>query len=71
MCAGGGGLVSSVYSDDKPFVRSLLVGIAPYHGRLTIGSSKMIGQAIPPGDLEPGPARTRDQSLLCVLFDFP
>jgi len=49
VAAGGGGLVSSVYSDDKGFVRSVVLGIAPYHGRVTIGSSKIAGQAIPPG----------------------
>ncbi|WP_394822778.1 3,4-dehydroadipyl-CoA semialdehyde dehydrogenase [Pendulispora albinea] len=49
VAAGGGGLVSSVYSDDKSFVRAVVLGIAPYHGRVTIGSSKIATQAIPPG----------------------
>jgi 3,4-dehydroadipyl-CoA semialdehyde dehydrogenase len=62
VCAGGGGLVSSVYSDDKAFVQSVVLAIAPFHGRVTIGSSKMIGQAIPPGTVLPqlvhgGPGR--------------
>jgi 3,4-dehydroadipyl-CoA semialdehyde dehydrogenase len=60
--AGGGGLVSSVYSDDQTFIRSLLFAIAPYHGRLTVGSSKIVGQAVPPGTVLPqlvhgGPGR--------------
>jgi 3,4-dehydroadipyl-CoA semialdehyde dehydrogenase len=60
--AGSGGLVSSVYSDDKAFVREIVLGIAPYHGRVTIGSSKVAGQAIPPGMVLPqlvhgGPGR--------------
>ncbi|WP_394836997.1 3,4-dehydroadipyl-CoA semialdehyde dehydrogenase [Pendulispora rubella] len=49
VAAGGGGLVSSVYSDDKAFVRSAVLGIAPYHGRVTVGSSKIAAQAVPPG----------------------
>jgi 3,4-dehydroadipyl-CoA semialdehyde dehydrogenase len=60
--AGAGGLVSSVYSDDKAFVKELVLAIAPFHGRVTIGSSKMAGQAIPPGTVLPqlvhgGPGR--------------
>ena len=49
VAAGGGGLVSSVYSDDKEFVRGAVLGVAPFHGRVTVGSSKIAGQAIPPG----------------------
>jgi 3,4-dehydroadipyl-CoA semialdehyde dehydrogenase len=60
--AGLGGLVSSVYSDDKAFVRDLVLGIAPFHGRVTIGSSKIASQAMPPGMVLPqlvhgGPGR--------------
>jgi 3,4-dehydroadipyl-CoA semialdehyde dehydrogenase len=60
--AGCGGLVSSVYSDDKAFVKDFVLEIAPFHGRVTIGSSKMAGQAIPPGTVLPqlvhgGPGR--------------
>jgi 3,4-dehydroadipyl-CoA semialdehyde dehydrogenase len=47
--AGGGGLVSSVYSDDKDFVRGVVLGIAPHHGRVTLGSSKVAAQSLPPG----------------------
>lgn len=49
VAAGGGGLVSSVYSDDKDFIRTMIVAVAPHHGRLTIGSSKIAGQALSPG----------------------
>ncbi|HVH43191.1 MAG TPA: 3,4-dehydroadipyl-CoA semialdehyde dehydrogenase, partial [Labilithrix sp.] len=49
VAAGGGGLVTSLYSDDKDFVRTLVVGIAPFHGRLVLGSSKIAGQSLPPG----------------------
>ncbi len=59
---GGGGLVSSVYSDDKDFVRETVLGIAPLHGRVTIGSSKIASQALAPGMVLPqllhgGPGR--------------
>ncbi|MDB4992689.1 MAG: Aldehyde dehydrogenase, partial [Myxococcaceae bacterium] len=62
VAAGGGGLVSSVYSDDKEYVRAAVLGIAPFHGRVTIGSSKIASQAIPPGTVMPqlvhgGPGR--------------
>ena len=62
IAAGGGGLVSSVYSDDKEYVRATVLGIAPFHGRVTIGSSKIASQAIPPGTVMPqlvhgGPGR--------------
>lgn len=60
--AGGGGLVASVYSDDRAFVQACVMGIAPSHGRVTIGSAKVAGQAIPPGTVMPalihgGPGR--------------
>jgi oxepin-CoA hydrolase/3-oxo-5,6-dehydrosuberyl-CoA semialdehyde dehydrogenase len=59
---GGGGLVSSVYSDDKDFARDFVLGIAPFHGRVTLGTSKTASQAIPPGLVLPqllhgGPGR--------------
>ena len=49
VAAGGGGLVTSVYSDDKDFIRKTVLGIAPYHGRLVLGSAKIAGQSLPPG----------------------
>jgi oxepin-CoA hydrolase/3-oxo-5,6-dehydrosuberyl-CoA semialdehyde dehydrogenase len=59
---GGGGLVSSVYSDDKDFVRELVVRAAPFNGRIVIGTSKTASQAVPPGTVLPqllhgGPGR--------------
>src|SRR5207248_371202 len=38
VAAGGGGLVSSIYSDDKAFTQEVALGIAPFHGRITLGS---------------------------------
>jgi oxepin-CoA hydrolase/3-oxo-5,6-dehydrosuberyl-CoA semialdehyde dehydrogenase len=62
VAGGGGGLVSSIYSDDKSFVKNSVLAIAPFHGRVTIGSSKVVGQTIPPGTVLPqlvhgGPGR--------------
>ncbi len=50
---GGGGLVCSVYSDDRDFLRSCVLGIAPYHGRIYIGSEKVAGQTMGPGTVLP------------------
>jgi len=60
--AGGGGLVASVYSDDRDFIRASVLGMASSLGRVTIGSSKVAGQTIPPGTVMPslvhgGPGR--------------
>ena len=62
IAAGGGGLVSSVYSDDRSFVREAIQGIAPFHGRLTVAGDKLAGQTVPPGTVLPqllhgGPGR--------------
>ncbi|MEO8876442.1 MAG: aldehyde dehydrogenase family protein, partial [Polyangiaceae bacterium] len=62
VVGGGGGLVSSIYSDDKSFVKESVMAIAPFHGRVTIGSSKIVGQSVPPGTVLPqlihgGPGR--------------
>jgi 3,4-dehydroadipyl-CoA semialdehyde dehydrogenase len=59
---GGGGLVCSVYTDDKDFARDVVLGIAPFHGRVTLGTTKTASQAIPPGTVLPqllhgGPGR--------------
>ncbi|MBL9078993.1 MAG: 3,4-dehydroadipyl-CoA semialdehyde dehydrogenase [Planctomycetes bacterium] len=59
---GGGGLVASVYSDDRAFVEAVVQGIAPWHGRVWLGSEKTHGQALGPGAVLPasihgGPGR--------------
>ena len=51
---GGGGLVASAYSDDRTFVEQLVLGIAPWHGRVWLGSEKTQGQALGPGAVLPG-----------------
>jgi len=59
---GAGGLVSSVYSDDRAFLGDFVRGAAPYHGRLYLGSAKIAGQTAGPGTVLPhlvhgGPGR--------------
>ncbi len=59
---GGGGLVCSVYSDDRAFVTDMVFGIAPFHGRLVLGSEKIADQMPGPGTVLPsmihgGPGR--------------
>ncbi|MFT3842809.1 MAG: 3,4-dehydroadipyl-CoA semialdehyde dehydrogenase [Myxococcaceae bacterium] len=54
VAAGGGGLVSSVYGDDKEWLNTVVAAIAPYHGRVTISGEKVAGQTIPPGTVMPG-----------------
>jgi oxepin-CoA hydrolase/3-oxo-5,6-dehydrosuberyl-CoA semialdehyde dehydrogenase len=62
IAAGGGGLVSSLYSDDRKFVAEIVTGIAPFHGRLVLGGEKLAGQSVSPGTVLPqlihgGPGR--------------
>lgn len=66
LCAlvarGGGGLVCSMYTDDRKLAGELVMGLAPHHGRLVIGSQKIAGQALGPGTVMPqllhgGPGR--------------
>ncbi len=59
---GDGGLVASLYSDDKSFTREVVLGIASSHGRLVLGSEKAAASAVPPGTVLPslvhgGPGR--------------
>jgi oxepin-CoA hydrolase/3-oxo-5,6-dehydrosuberyl-CoA semialdehyde dehydrogenase len=46
---GGGGLVASVYSDDLGFLSEVVMGIAPYHGRVCVAGEKIAASALPPG----------------------
>lgn len=59
---GAGGLVSSVYSEDVPFVSDATLGLAPFHGRLFLGSVKIAEMSPGPGTVLPvlvhgGPGR--------------
>ncbi len=58
----GGGLVCSLYSDDQKFLTAAVPALAPWHGRVWIGSEKTQGQALGPGAVLPqcvhgGPGR--------------
>ncbi len=62
VALGKGGLVSSVYSDDKAFVGAMALGLAPFHGRLHLGHSKIAEHSPGPGTVLPqmvhgGPGR--------------
>lgn len=62
VARGRGGLVCSVYSDDRKFAGAMLAGLAPHHGRLVFGSKKVAGKALSPGMVLPnllhgGPGR--------------
>jgi 3,4-dehydroadipyl-CoA semialdehyde dehydrogenase len=51
---GEGSLVATVYSDDADFVAAALLGIAPFHGRLVLGSADAAAEAFAPGMVLPG-----------------
>ncbi|MCS6913079.1 MAG: 3,4-dehydroadipyl-CoA semialdehyde dehydrogenase [Myxococcales bacterium] len=62
---GGGGLVASLYSDDRSLVSELVLALGPYHGRLFLGSARLAGQSPGPGTALPqlnhgGPGRAGD-----------
>jgi oxepin-CoA hydrolase/3-oxo-5,6-dehydrosuberyl-CoA semialdehyde dehydrogenase len=59
---GQGALVASVYSDDRTFLSAFVPAIAPWHGRVFVGSAKVAGQSPGPGTVLPafthgGPGR--------------
>jgi len=59
---GGGGLVSSLYSDDRAWLAAGVFAVAPFHGRVFIGSAKIAGHSLGPGTVLPqlnhgGPGR--------------
>ncbi len=51
---GDGGLVSSLYSEDVSFVSEATLGLAPFHGRLFLGSAKIAELSPGPGTVLPG-----------------
>jgi oxepin-CoA hydrolase/3-oxo-5,6-dehydrosuberyl-CoA semialdehyde dehydrogenase len=59
---GGGGLVSSAYSNDTAWIEPYVHAVAPWSGRVWIGSDKLQDQSFPPGMVLPsmvhgGPGR--------------
>ncbi|GAB4196508.1 MAG: hypothetical protein OHK0013_03750 [Sandaracinaceae bacterium] len=62
VARGEGGLVATVYGDDRELLRGLVLGIAPHHGRVLVVSGKVAGKTISPGLVLPscvhgGPGR--------------
>ena len=62
VAKGDGGLVSSVFSDDRKFLQEMTLGLAPYHGRIYLGGEKVAEYATGPGLVLPscvhgGPGR--------------
>ncbi len=69
---GGGGLVASLYSNDKAWSDEVVLGIAPWHGRIWVGSDRTAGQALAPGTVLPaslhgGPGRAGGGAELGAL----
>jgi oxepin-CoA hydrolase/3-oxo-5,6-dehydrosuberyl-CoA semialdehyde dehydrogenase len=65
LARGGGGLVASIYGDDRDWVGALVTEAAGWHGRLYLGSEKMAAQSPGPGTALPqllhgGPGRAGD-----------
>ena len=62
VARGGGGLVCSAYSNDNSWIERIVIGLAPWHGRIWLGSDRMAEQSLPPGMVLPasihgGPGR--------------
>jgi oxepin-CoA hydrolase/3-oxo-5,6-dehydrosuberyl-CoA semialdehyde dehydrogenase len=62
VARGGGGLIASAYSNANEWVESIIQGLAPWHGRVWLGSDRMAEQSLPPGMVLPasihgGPGR--------------
>ena len=62
VAMGGGGLVASLYSDDRRFSSELALGLAPWTGRVYMGGSKVAEHGMGPGLVLPsmthgGPGR--------------
>ena len=62
VARGQGGLVASVYSEDTGFTSEAVLGLAPFHGRVFLGSARIAEQSPGPGTVLPqlvhgGPGR--------------
>ena len=53
VARGGGSLAASVYSDDLPWAQAVVLGIAPYTGRVYWGSAKVFDQGCGHGAVMP------------------
>ena len=62
VALGQGGLVASVYTDSAEVTTEVALGVAPYHGRVNVGSAKVAEYSLGPGAVLPqlvhgGPGR--------------
>jgi len=62
VACGEGSLVGSLYSNDTPWIEQAVLAMAPWHGRLWVGSDRSAEQSLPPGMVLPamihgGPGR--------------
>ena len=62
VARGRGGLVSAVYSEDAAFTSSVVMELAPFHGRIFLGSARIAEMSPGPGTVLPslvhgGPGR--------------
>jgi oxepin-CoA hydrolase/3-oxo-5,6-dehydrosuberyl-CoA semialdehyde dehydrogenase len=62
VARGEGGLVTTIYGDDRETLRALVLGISPHHGRVLVVSAKVADKTISPGLVLPscvhgGPGR--------------
>ncbi len=51
---GDGSLVSSVYSDDGAFVAAAVLAMAPFNGRVHVGTGDVAAESMGPGTVLPG-----------------
>jgi 3,4-dehydroadipyl-CoA semialdehyde dehydrogenase len=49
VCRGQGSLVASLYANDRDFLEQMILGCAPWSGRLAIASAKITDSMTPPG----------------------
>jgi len=52
--AGQGGLVSSIYGDDRKLLAEVVQGVAAWNGRLVVVDAKVADKSIAPGTVLPG-----------------
>lgn len=61
--AGDGGLVTTIYGDERDELAQLVEAIAPWHGRLVVVDKRIADKSLPPGTVMPqllhgGPGRS-------------
>jgi 3,4-dehydroadipyl-CoA semialdehyde dehydrogenase len=49
VALGSGGLVASAYTDERDYAHAIILALAPWNGRIYLGSAKMAAQSMGPG----------------------